>query len=163
MSLASRNPFHANVLLPEPRRTWYRYSFYAATLYNLLWGTVVILAPAWTLSLAEIRTDAVGVLFWQCIGMFVLVFAVGYYAAARQPERYGVFILIAVLGKIFGPIGFVYGAFYLHALPAKLGFTILFNDLIWWPIWFPFVYETLLRPATLRREAPPADLVPSDR
>ena len=135
--------------LPEPRRSWYRWSFYAAAIYNLIWGTVVILAPAWTLAQVGISTDAIGLLFWQCIGMFVLVFAIGYYAAARQPERYALFLLIAVLGKIFGPIGFLYGAFYLGVLPKTLGFTIITNDLIWWPIWLPFVWETFVRPRTI--------------
>ena len=133
--------------LPEPRRTWYRWSFHAAAIYNVVWGTLVILLPGRTLDLAGIETDGVGRLFWQCIGMFVLVFAVGYVAAARQPERYAVFILIALLGKILGPVGFVYGAFWLGELPASLGWTIVTNDLIWWPIWFPFVWETCVRPA----------------
>ena len=131
--------------LPEPRRTWYRWSFRAAAVYNVVWGVVVILLPGRTLDLAGIETDGVGRLFWQCIGMFVLVFAIGYAVAARQPERYAVFILIALLGKVFGPVGFVYGAFHLGELPTSLGWTIVTNDLIWWPIWFPFVWETCLR------------------
>jgi hypothetical protein len=131
--------------LPEPRRRIYRYSFYAAAVYNVIWGVVVILLPTQTLAQVNITTDAVGVLFWQCVGMFVLVFALGYWAAGREPERYRMFLLIAVLGKVFGPIGFVYGAFYLEALPKSLGFTIITNDLIWWPIWFPFLYDAFLR------------------
>ena len=137
--------------LPEPRRRWYVWSFYAAAIYNTIWGVAVILLPAWTLGQVDIATDAIGLLFWQCIGMFVLVFAVGYWLAARQPERYAGFLLIALLGKIFGPIGFVYGAFYLDALPAKLGLTIVFNDLIWYPIWIPFVWETVIRPSRSAR------------
>ena len=131
--------------LREPRRTWYRWSFYAAAVYNVVWGVVVILLPGWTLARVGIETDAIGRLFWQCIGMFVLVFALGYYAAGRQPERYAVFIWIALLGKIFGPIGFVYGAFWLKVLPVSLGLTIITNDLIWWVIWVPFVWETMRR------------------
>ncbi len=134
-----------NFALPEPRRTWYRWSFWIAAAYNVLWGTTVILLPAWTLSLVGIETDAVGLLLWQCIGMFVGVFAVGYHALARQPERYAPFLWIALIGKICGPIGFVYGAFYLGVLPRSLGWTILTNDLIWWPIWIPFAVETLRR------------------
>ncbi len=131
--------------LSPGRRRIYVLSFYAAAVYNLIWGLVVIFLPAATLSIAQVETDAVGLLFWQCIGMFVLVFAIGYLAAARQPERFAVFILIALLGKIFGPIGFVYGAFWLDVLPKSLGFTILTNDLVWWPVWFPFVYDTFFR------------------
>ena len=133
-------------MLPQPRRSWYRWSLYAAAVYNTLWGIGVILLPDWSLRQVGITTDVIGLLFWQCIGMFVLVFAVGYYAAARQPERYAVFVLIALLGKIFGPIGYVYGAFWLGVLPASLGLTIITNDLIWWPIWMPFVWETIMRP-----------------
>jgi hypothetical protein len=131
--------------LPEPRRSWYRWVFWAATVYNTIWGVVVILLPAATLGLVGIETDAIGLLFWQCIGMFVLVFALGYAAAAMDPERYAPFILIATLGKIFGPIGFLYGAFWLGVLPKSLGFTILTNDLAWWPAFFPFVWETCLK------------------
>ncbi|MEM6315945.1 MAG: alkyl hydroperoxide reductase [Planctomycetota bacterium] len=131
--------------IPEPRRTVYRWFFYAAAFYNTVWGIVVILAPGWTLELATIETSAITNLFWQCIGMFVMVFALGYWAAARDPERYAPFILIATLGKVFGPIGFVYGAFYLEALPKWLGVTILTNDLVWWPAFFAFCYETMLK------------------
>jgi len=138
----------ANLASPgaaDPPLTWrklYVASFWAAAVYNLAWGTTVILLPRTTLGLAGIETDAVGVLFWQCIGMFVLVFAIGYWGAARHPERYALFIAIALLGKILGPIGFVYGAFWLDALPRGLGWTIITNDLIWWPIWIPFVLAT---------------------
>jgi small multidrug resistance pump len=135
---------HQSDRIPEPRRIWYRRSFLLAAIYNTIWGIVVILMPGLTLKLAGIQTDAIGLLFWQCIGMFVMVFAIGYYCCYRDPERYAAFILIALLGKIFGPIGFVYGAFYLDVLPASLGWTILTNDLLWWPIWMPFVWETVL-------------------
>ncbi|MEM1011953.1 MAG: alkyl hydroperoxide reductase [Planctomycetota bacterium] len=124
----------------------YRLSFAAAAIYNVIWGLVVIFLPSMTLRLANVETDQVGILFWQCIGMFVMVFAIGYAAAWRDPSRFAVFILIALLGKIFGPIGFVYGAFVLDALPASLGWTIITNDLIWWPIWGPFVWQFVLVP-----------------
>ena len=133
------------VRLPEPRRTWYRRVFWAAAAYNVTWGVAAIFLPGLTLRLAGVGTDAVGLLFWQCIGMFVLVFALGYAAAARDPERYAPFILIATIGKILGPIGFLYGALWLNELPKWLGLTILTNDLAWWPAFFPFVWETCLR------------------
>ena len=132
--------------LPEPRRRVYRWFFLAAAVYNVIWGVVVILLPGWTLAQVGVATDQVGLLFWQCIGMFVLVFALGYASAWCDPERYAPFILIATLGKIFGPIGFVYGAFYLEALPKSLGLTILTNDLVWWPAFFGFCYEMFLTP-----------------
>jgi small multidrug resistance pump len=136
---------HRTLQIPEPRRTWYRYSFLIAAIYNTIWGVAVILMPGLSLKLAGVSADAVALLFWQCIGMFVMVFAIGYWLCWRDPERYAGFILIALLGKIFGPIGFVYGAFYLDVLPPHLGWTIITNDLLWWPIWMPFVWETIVK------------------
>jgi hypothetical protein len=111
-----------------------------------VWGVVVILLPRATLQLAGVGTDAIGVLFWQCIGMFVMVFAIGYHACWRDPLRYAPFILIATLGKVFGPIGFVYGWLYLGVLPGRLGWSIVFNDLVWWPVFFMFVFDTQIKP-----------------
>jgi hypothetical protein len=131
--------------IPEPRRSVYRYVFYAAALYNLLWGVAVVLFPTVPFKLVGIPLEKVGdigVLFWQCIGMFVGVFAIGYWLAARDPERYAGFILIGCLGKIFGPIGFLYGWLWLGHMPGQVGLTILTNDLLWWPAFFPFVWET---------------------
>ena len=139
-------------LIPDPRRTVYRYAFWAATLYNVLWGVPTIVAPSVGLSLLGIQTDAVGLQFWQCIGMFVMVFAIGYAYAAHDPERYAPFILIATLGKIFGPVGFVYGAA-TGKLPWSVGWTIIPNDLVWWPIFFPFCWETIVAPWLRGRSA----------
>jgi len=140
-------------LIPEPRRTWYRRAFLAAAIYNLIWDVAVVLFPRVGLGLAGIgpeRVGPVGVLFWQCIGMFVMVFAIGYHACWRDPERYAPFILIGALGKLFGPVGFLYGWLYLGELPGRLGLTLLTNDLMWWPAFFPFVWETMLRPRRSR-------------
>jgi hypothetical protein len=132
--------------LPEPRRKIYQVVFYIAAVYNLIWGVAVILFPKPPLALIGISTEQVGpvgLLMWQCIGMFVMVFAIGYYFAARNPERYAVFILIGTLGKIFGPVGFVYG-WWIGVLPGSMGMTILTNDLIWWPVFIAFTVETCL-------------------
>ena len=141
-------------LIPEPRRTVYRYAFWAAAAYNVLWGVPTIVAPSVGLSILNIQTDAIGLQFWQCIGMFVLVFAIGYAYAAHDPERYAPFILIATLGKIFGPVGFLYGAA-TGKLPWSVGWTIIPNDLIWWPVFFPFCWEAVVAP-WLRRGSSPA-------
>jgi small multidrug resistance pump len=129
---------------------WYRASFFVAVVYNTIWGTAVILFPRMTFQLAGMEVPSpVTVALTQCIGMFVLVYAVGYYYLWRDPLRFAPFALVAVLGKVFGPIGWVW-AYHQGALPAVTGWTIVSNDLLWWPIWFPFVYKTVIRPA-LRR------------
>ena len=109
----------------------YRPWFYAAALYNLLWGSITLLFPQ--LFLRVIGMSVPDVLpFWQCIGMFVLVYAPAYWWAGRYPSRYRHLILIGMFGKILGPIGFVW-AFTHHQLPLAFGLINLTNDVIWWP------------------------------
>lgn len=128
----------------------YRASFLLAVVYNTIWGTAVILFPRAPFQLAGLpMPDDTAILFWQCIGMFVLVYAVGYYYLWRDPVRYAPFALVATLGKVFGPVGWLW-AYYQGLVPASTGLTILTNDILWWPVWFPFVYKAVLRPAFRR-------------
>jgi len=153
MDVKVSTPPESAGMIPEPRRKIYRYTFYFAAIYNTLWGLGVILFPATLLGLVNIQTDPIGILFWQCIGMFVGVFAIGYYFCALDPERYWPFILIATLGKIFGPIGFIYGWLYLDVLPGNLGLTILTNDLLWWPVFFAYLADVASRSGKKVKEA----------
>lgn len=109
----------------------YRPWFYAAALYNLLWGSLTILFPHLFFRLIQMAVPDTLPL-WQCIGMFVLIYAPVYWWAGRFPSRHRHLILIAVLGKILGPIGFLWA--YTHGqLPLAFGLTNLTNDVIWWP------------------------------
>jgi small multidrug resistance pump len=109
----------------------YRPWFYAATLYNLVWGLITILFPRFFFELVGM-TPLNYVAVWQVVGMFVLVFAPAYWWAARHPGRHRHLILIGLLGKLLGPIGFVW-SLTIGQLPLVFGWTILTNDLIWWP------------------------------
>lgn len=51
---------------------------------------------------------------------------------ARYPERHAQLVLIGLLGKLRGPLGFAW-AVLMGQLPLAFGWTILSNDLIWWP------------------------------
>lgn len=152
------NPPTAEQLGIGPRELQiYRWSFLIAVVYNTLWGTAVILFPRWPFRLAGLPLpDPIGLILWQCIGMFVLVYAVGYYYLWRNPIRFAPFALVATLGKVFGPIGWVW-AYGQGVVPAHTGLTILTNDLLWWPVWFPFVYKTVLKPALFSTPAPRLD------
>jgi small multidrug resistance pump len=68
---------------------------------------------------------------WQCIGMIVGVYGVGYWCAAAAPLRHWPIVLVGLLGKVFGPIGFVDAALR-GELPWGAGWLIVGNDLIWW-------------------------------
>lgn len=103
----------------------------AAGIYNLLWGLFAVLLPGRMLSALGVSAGAVGTSFWQCIGMIVGVYGVGYLIASRAPFRHWVIVLVGLLGKIFGPIGFAFSIAD-NTLPLTLGWTIVTNDLIWW-------------------------------
>ena len=103
---------------------------WAAAIYNLAWGGLVVLFP-----LAPFRWAALPLPnypeIWQCLGMVVGVYGVAYALAARDPIRHWPIVLAGLLGKILGPIGFVYAAWE-GRLPWRAGWTIVTNDLIWW-------------------------------
>ncbi len=68
---------------------------------------------------------------WQCVAMIVGVYGIGYLIAAGDPRTHWPIVLVGLLGKIFGPIGFA-AALWKGTFPPAFGLTILTNDLIWW-------------------------------
>jgi small multidrug resistance pump len=102
----------------------------AAAAYNVLWGGLVILFPFAVFDVLGMERPNYPQI-WQCIGMIVGVYGVGYAAAALDPLRHWPVVLVGLLGKVFGPIGFL-SAVVGGTLPLSFGLTILTNDLIWW-------------------------------
>ena len=105
-----------------------------AGIYNLLWGLGVLLFPTAGFDLLGIDSPddfTLWIPIWQCLGMVIGVFGVGYLCAARDPIRHWPITLVGFLGKIFGPIGFLYFAS-TGAFPWVFGWTIITNDLVWW-------------------------------
>lgn len=102
----------------------------AAGCYNLLWGAVTIAFPF-------LLFDSTGATrpnypeIWQCVGMIVGVYGIGYIIAAFDSRRHWPIVLVGLLGKIFGPLGFCV-ALAKGTFPVAFGLTILTNDLIWW-------------------------------
>jgi small multidrug resistance pump len=124
----------------------------AAGLYNLIWGSVVVLQPDLPLRVAGMEPLAEpGRAIWQCLGMVIGVYGVGYLCAARDPLRHWPIVLVGFLGKIFGPIGFAWTASR-GAIPWHFGFTILTNDLVWW---IPFGGILLAARARAKAGGPP--------
>jgi small multidrug resistance pump len=115
----------------------YRPWFYAAAAYNLLWGSAVVLLPTAFMRLAGLPALGEAIPFVQVMGMMVGVYAYGYYLLARAPQRYAGFIWIGLAGKTLGPVGFLSAAM-TGALPWTFGWVCVFNDLIWWPIFWSF-------------------------
>ncbi len=115
--------------MPQPR--WMTLCLRLAGIYNILWG-------AWAVLLPNTFWDWLGmerpnyIFLWQCVGMIVGVYGVGYWVAARDVARHWPIVLVGFLGKIFGPIGFIDAHFIRDLVPLKFGVTLLTNDLIWW-------------------------------
>lgn len=112
-----------------------------AAVYNLLWGMVAVLFPVQCFEYFGMQPPLYPQL-WQCIGMIVGVYGVGYWLAADNPTVHWPIILVGFLGKVFGPIGFS-AALINGVFPLKFGLNILFNDLIWWIPFFLILRSTL--------------------
>ena len=98
--------------------------------YNVLWGAWAVLFPLAAFSLVGMAPPNYPQ-FWQCIGMIVGVYGVGYGCAARDPYRHWPIVLVGLLGKVFGPLGFLM-AVLKGELHWTFGYLLLSNDLIWW-------------------------------
>lgn len=109
---------------------WMTRVLWLAAGYNLLWGTLVVLFPLLPFRWMEMEEPNYPAI-WQCVGMIVGVYGVGYGIAATNPIRHWPIVLVGLLGKIFGPIGFVWHAAQ-GTLPWSMGLTILTNDVAWW-------------------------------
>ena len=119
--------------------TRYRPWLVAAAIYNLIWGGATILFPGLLFQLVGMPPPAYPTL-WQVVGMFVLVYAPAYGWAACQPGRHRHLVLIGLLGKVLGPSGYLW-AVTTGQLPAAFGWTILTNDVIWWPAFGLYVRD----------------------
>lgn len=116
---------------------WMRYVLLLAGLYNLVWGSAVVLFPTFTFRIGGMFTpahaDVDPLLYrhlWQCIGMIVGVYGIGYAIAAGDPVRHWPIVLVGLLGKLFGPMGALFGIVN-GELPATVLWTNLTNDFIW--------------------------------
>jgi hypothetical protein len=117
-----------------------------AAIYNLIWGAWVILFPNAMFELLGMEKNNYPEI-WQCVGMIVGVYGVGYWIAASDPYRHFPIVLVGFLGKILGPIGFAQ-ALLTNRFPLAFGVIIIFNDLIWWPSFFNLLKEKYKRDKT---------------
>ena len=115
-----------------------------AAVYNLIWGAFVILFPTLPFRLAGMEPPNYPALV-QGLGMIVGVYGIGYALAARDPVTQWPLVLVGLIGKLLGPIGFVYAAS-IGEFPWVSGLTIVANDLVWW---LPFI-SILLHAARVR-------------
>lgn len=110
--------------------SWMSFILWAAAVYNVVWGAIAVLFPSQMFQWAGMQPPNYPEL-WQCIGMIIGVYGVGYAIAATNPVQHWPIVLVGLLGKILGPIGFLHTAWH-GSLPWRAGWTIVTNDLIWW-------------------------------
>lgn len=129
---------------------WMRITLYFAGLYNIVFGTIAIIAPSPTLeSLGLMSPTPREAALWQCIGMIVGVYGIAYALAASDPFRHWPIVLVGLLGKVLGPVGFAFAAAQ-GATPWQMGFVLLPNDLLWW-VPFALILVSVVR----ERSRPP--------
>ena len=145
MMVTSANALGAYRVNDHPP-SWTRSWLVAAGIYNLAWGAAIIVLPHALFDLTGIERMRYPQL-WQCIGMIVGVYGIAYLLAARDSRRHWPIVLVGLLGKIFGPIGFAV-ALARGEFPPAFGLTILTNDLLWW---IPF--SLILRDAAIAARA----------
>ncbi|MEC8252334.1 MAG: alkyl hydroperoxide reductase [Planctomycetota bacterium] len=114
----------------ESGPAWSRRVLWAAAAYNVAFGAWAVLLPAQWFEFAGMDTPP-QLFLWQCVGMIVGVYGIGYACAASRPLRHWPIVLVGLLGKVFGPIGFLDAALR-GELPWRAGWLIITNDLIWW-------------------------------
>lgn len=113
-----------------PTPPWMSTVLIAAATYNFLWGLSAAIWPNATFTWADMPVPNYPQL-WQCIGMIVGVYGVGYGIAATNPARHWPIVLVGLLGKVLGPIGMVQG-WWSGQFTADFTLTSLTNDVIWW-------------------------------
>lgn len=141
---------------------WMRWALYLAGLYNLAWGAAVVLFPTATFRIGGLYAPGhegvdprLYLHLWQCIGMVVGVYGIGYLAAGTDPARHWPVVLVGFLGKVFGPVGVAAGVLR-GELPATILWTNLTNDFIWL-VPFALILLHAYRVALDRASRQPAD------
>lgn len=74
----------------------------AAAIYNIVWGAFVVLFPNALFEWIGAETPRYPEL-WQCIGMIVGVYGIGYAIAARDPLRHWPIVLVGCWARSSGP------------------------------------------------------------
>lgn len=111
-------------------QAWMKWVLWAAAVYNIAWGAWVVLFPNAIFDLADLPLPSYPQI-WQCVGMIVGCYGIGYAVAATDPVRWWAIVMVGLIGKVFGPIGFL-NATLAGDFPGSFIWVIIFNDLIWW-------------------------------
>jgi peroxiredoxin len=113
---------------------WPQVVLMLAGLYNLVFGVWAVFFPEHYFLVSGVEVPRYPAL-WQCIGMIVGLYGVAYFIASTDILRFWPIVLIGLLGKIFGPVGYFFNVTP-HSMPEEGAWILLSNDFVWW---IPFV------------------------
>ena len=119
---------------------WMSVTLWLAAGYNILWGAWIVLFPLAAFHLLQMPVPNYPQI-WQCVGMIVGVYGIGYGCAALDPYRQWPIVLVGLLGKLFGPLGFLMSVLQGN-LPLRFGCLLLTNDFLWWIPFTLILYGT---------------------
>ena len=105
-----------------------------AAVYNVVWGAWQVLLPNSFFQLMGM-TPMNHPMVWQGLGMVIGLYGLAYYWASFDYVRHWPIVAIGLMGKVFGPIGYVFNIL-MGTATVGFGYTLIPNDLIWW---IPFV------------------------
>ena len=138
----------------ERRSPYYRWIFGLAASWNLAFGLWAGFAPYAFFEVFHMRPPVYPAI-WSCLGMVVGTYGLGYAYAAFRLDRAAPFILIGLVGKTLGPIGWLLTV-RSGEWPVRTFTLILFNDLVWWLPFVLFLIDGTSVGARVRAAAAPA-------
>ena len=110
--------------------------FRIAGVYNVCWGTVVVLFPNLLFdifNLPHINYPFVMSGLGMCIG----IYGYAYWVVGRDLRRYPQLVVFGFIGKTLGPIGWLWTVLTTD-LPLRTMWTNVFNDFIWLPFFVAY-------------------------
>jgi hypothetical protein len=119
-------PLRQSPLRVEP---WMRGILLLAGAYNIGWGTFIYYLPASFYQWVTEDTSTVPALIkWQGAG--VLLFGIAYVVVAVYPRRFWWIVLLGILSKTMGAIGFYFIVMH-QSITRPYLFHLIMNDLLW--------------------------------
>ena len=112
------------------RRTFYRFLFGSAGIYNIGWGIWSVADPQWLFRFSGMPPANYPAIF-ACLGMVVGLYGILYLEVARRPEGGWLIAAVGLLGKVLGPLGML-RLIQSEGWPPSAFTLCLTNDLIWW-------------------------------
>lgn len=111
-------------------KPWMRTTMRLAAIYNIIWGAWVVLFPLHFFELVGMAAPTQPMI-WQGMGMVIGVYGLGYWWSSYDPIRHWPIIAVGMLGKLFGPIGFLMN-YMTDQVPFEFFYTLITNDFLWW-------------------------------